>query len=142
MGRTILVCGGRDFGQHNLADRQYAFAVLDRLHAADPISMVVHGDAKGADRVAKRWAEVRGVPSKAYPADWGDISAPGAVIRQHPDGSEYNAAAGGLRNQQMLDENPEISLVVAFPGQSGTADMISKARRKRIAIQHEVKAPV
>ena len=38
----------------------------------------------------------------------------------------YGKAAGPIRNQQMLDEGkPDV--VIAFPGASGTADMINRA---------------
>jgi hypothetical protein len=48
------------------------------------------------------------------------------VIRRRRDGRLYNAAAGGIRNQRMLDEEKP-NLVVAFPGGNGTADMCRRA---------------
>ncbi len=49
----LLVTGGRDF-----ADRDLLYATLDRLHAEHNIIVVIHGDAKGADRLAGEWASV------------------------------------------------------------------------------------
>jgi hypothetical protein len=50
---------------------------------------------------------------------------------------KYGKAAGGIRNQQMLDEN-EIDTAVAFPGGTGTKDMIKKARKAGICTIIEV----
>jgi hypothetical protein len=120
--RVALVTGGRDFN-----DRDTLFREMDRLHAQRPITLVVHGDAKGADRLADQWAKSRRVPVKPYPAAWDDLSAPGARVLTRGDGTRYNANAGTDRNDLMLErERPDV--VVAFPGGGGTADMVRKAK--------------
>jgi hypothetical protein len=101
----VLVTGGRDFG-----DRKLLFETLDRLHATHVFSVLIHGDASGADRLAGEWAVARGVQVEAHPADW----------------KKHGRAAGPIRNTQMLDEKPD--LLVAFPGGRGTADMVRKAK--------------
>ncbi|MFD3263157.1 hypothetical protein [Phenylobacterium ferrooxidans] len=60
---------------------------------------------------------------------FGQAPAPaGPVVRYRKDGSAYDAAAGPWRNATMLrDGHPD--LVVAFPGDTGTADMVRQARR-------------
>ncbi len=137
--RTILVCGGRDYGSAVLKERTRLFQVLDEIHAEKPVDLIVHGAATGADRLARRWCEVRGVKEKPYPADWEDLDHPNAIIKEHANGREYNAAAGWIRNQLMLDSHPEIELVVAFPGGRGTNDMTTRAGKAGITIQHEAK---
>lgn len=132
--RTILVCGGRAFGK-TLQEREAVFATLDDVHAEEPVRLVVHGNAQGADRAAKAWANVRGVPERGYDPDWGSVDHPKAVVREHPRGGLYNAAAGVVRNQHMLNRHPDISLVIAFPGGKGTADMCRRAGRKGILVQ-------
>ena len=97
----VLITGGRDF-----ADRQLLFETLDRLHAARGFTLVIHGAAKGADSLADEWAKERGIEVQARPADW----------------KKHGRAAGPIRNQEMLKENPQ--LVVAFPGGKGTANMV------------------
>lgn len=57
----ILVCGGRDFTNYDL--------VASTLASIGP-SQIIHGDARGADRLADRWAIQSGVPVRAFPADW------------------------------------------------------------------------
>ncbi len=101
----VIVCGGRNY---NDADR--LVAELDRLHAEQPITKLLYGMARGADDLAKTWATMRGVKRYGFPARW----------------EHHGRSAGPIRNQEMLDANPD--LVVAFPGGSGTADMVRRAK--------------
>lgn len=108
----VLVCGGRDF-----FDAARVCAVLNYYHSQRPFSVVIHGNAPGADSLAKFWAEARGVPDDPFPAEW-DL---------------YGRSAGPIRNTQMLDEGrPEI--VIAFPGRAGTADMKKQARARNVPV--------
>jgi YspA, cpYpsA-related SLOG family len=107
----VLVTGGRDF-----SNRELLFEILDRLHAAHTFTVLIHGDANGADRLAGEWGVARGVTVEAHPADW----------------KKHGRAAGPIRNQKMLEEN--LDLVVAFPGGRGTADMVRKARKTEIDV--------
>ncbi len=63
--KTFIVCGGRDFH-----DQHIIYHVLNRLHAKVGIGLLVHGDARGADRIAGMWAKDHNVPYLAFPADW------------------------------------------------------------------------
>jgi len=67
--------------------------------------------------LAQEWAEARGVPCEVYLANW----------------AELGRKAGPIRNQQMLDEGRP-TLVVAFPGGRGTADMIRRARSAGVEV--------
>jgi hypothetical protein len=96
----LLITGGRKF-----ADRGLVWSVLDRLHGEHHFSMLIHGDARGADRLAGEWAQERGIEVLACPADR----------------KRHGRAAATKRNRQMLAENPD--LVVAFPGDSDTRHM-------------------
>ncbi len=58
----VLVCGGRDF-----FDAARVCSVLDYYHSQRPFSVVIHGNAPGADRSAGDWATSRGVPVQAFP---------------------------------------------------------------------------
>ena len=101
-----LVCGGRTF-----SDRDYMFSALDELRVLCQPIKLIHGAARGADRMADAWAASRGVPALAMPAQW----------------DRYGRRAGSLRNEQMLLEQPD--LVIAFTGGVGTAHMVRIARR-------------
>ena len=98
----LLVCGGRDFN-----DRDFLFKSLDQLHAEHHFSLLIHGGAKGADKLAGEWAADRGIEFKIFPADW----------------DQYGRSAGMIRNRQMLNQKPD--LVVAFSGGRGTQNMIN-----------------
>ena len=104
-GRRVLVCGGQAY-----ADQAHLAVSLEALNAARPFTHLIHGAASGADSLAGRWAEERGIAVRAFPAAW----------------DRHGKAAGPLRNQQMLDES-QPDLVIAFPGGRGTADMVERA---------------
>lgn len=116
----LLVTGGRNF-----ADRDVLFATLDRLHAEHGFTLLIHGDARGADRLAGEWAQERGVPILACPLDR----------------KRYGRGAGPKRNRQMLGQDPD--LVVAFPGGSGTSHMVIIAEEAGVKVirAEETKAP-
>lgn len=99
----VLVCGGRHF-----MDYERVRTMLDEVGP----SHIIHGGATGADTLAGRYAEENDIPCDVFPAHW----------------SRFGAAAGPLRNTEMLTEGkPE--LVVFFPGSKGTMDMVNKARK-------------
>jgi len=102
----ILVCGGRDY-----SDRAMLFGVLDMQAEETPIHAIIQGGAKGADELARQWCYSRRCRMENFPADW----------RTH------GKAAGPIRNQQMIDEGRP-TMVFAFPGGRGTADMIRRAK--------------
>ena len=102
----LLVCGGRDF-----SDKLLVFQTLDKAHSRKPISLLIQGGAKGADRLALEWAWSRKIPVNTYAADW----------------TLYGKAAGHIRNTWMLvDGKPDY--VLAFKGGAGTANMIKQAK--------------
>lgn len=107
----VLVCGGRDYH-----DFDAAFHALDTLHGRRPVTTVIHGAAQGADNLAGRWAEARGIACQKFPADW----------------ETHGKAAGHIRNRKMLYEHPD--LVVAFPGGRGTANMVKQAEQQGVPV--------
>lgn len=108
-----IVTGGRDF-----LDAQFVIDTMDRFHAAVPISVLVHGDADGLDKMVGAWAEANGIETKAEPIppeQW----------------QRLGGRAGNARNALMLRKyEPEVLL--AFVGHSGTLDMVKRARSQGI----------
>ena len=95
----VLVCGGREFRNYSLLVK-----TLDQIRPGQ----IIHGAARGADRMAGRYASTRGIPCESFPVfpeDW----------------DKHGKRAGFLRNQQMLDEGRP-DLVVAFPRRSRDQD--------------------
>lgn len=120
MARTVLVCGGRDFGARGLngwAEERFLNRVLDELHEKEPIGLLVHGGADGADTLAGEWAAARGVDLTVYYANW----------------TGHAAGAGPRRNARML-AHARPDLVVAFRGGKGTADCVRQARAAGVRV--------
>lgn len=102
----LLVCGGRKY-----KDYKTLCKVLDNLHKERPITLLIQGEALGADKLAKSWAVSRGIPTtNEFHAKW----------------KEFGNAAGPIRNREMLDKGKP-DAILAFEGGSGTADMVSAA---------------
>lgn len=96
----LLACGGRYY-----RNRAKVFSTLDRLNP----SFVIVGCADGADKLVREWAKDRRVPFKEFKAEW----------------AKWGRAAGPMRNARMLLEGkPDKG--VAFPGGTGTADMMQR----------------
>ena len=114
----ILVCGGRDYN-----NRERVFEILDgavsTLHPAKVI--IIHGGARGADRLSGEWAKERNVETIVFYADW----------------NTHKKAAGPIRNQKMLTEGKP-DAIVAFKGGNGTAHMIRIGRKASVPV-YEVK---
>lgn len=108
----VLVTGGRAYKK-----RETVFTALSRVHTSTPITLLVHGGARGADQYAAQWAVANGVPVKMYAADW----------------DKYGRPAGTRRNAIMLAE-AKPDLLVAFPGGTGTADMVRRAEKAGLRI--------
>lgn len=106
----VIICGGRDFTDKALFERSLArFA-----ETKGPITFVVHGDYRGADTLARKWASDNHVPQKPFPPD------------------DNWPSAGPRRNQQMADFGADYC--IAFPGGSGTNDMVTKALKADIPV--------
>lgn len=109
--RRIIVCGGRDY-----KDAGRIYSALSTLHWRTPITVLVHGGAPGADKLAADWAKAHGVKTEAHQAAW----------------KERGPAAGPERNQRMVDAGA--AGVVAFPGGKGTADCCRRAETAGIKV--------
>ena len=62
----VLVCGGRD-----LRDAELVESTLDRLLATrGPFERLIHGGARGVDRIAGTWARKNGVLEWDFLPEW------------------------------------------------------------------------
>ena len=104
----ILVCGSR-----NWSDSVAIYAILRIVAQAYDGITVIHGDARGADRIAAKAAKRLGLQIKAFPADW----------------DRYGKSAGPIRNQAMLEAKPKwvFAFTTRFPLTPGTRDMVTRA---------------
>lgn len=114
---TTQIYGSRDWEAEN---EQPIQDVLDLLLSS---TRIVHGAARGADRLAGRLAKRMGFDVQGYPADWS------------------NGPSGGpLRNQQILDEE-RIDFAygfrmrgVAMPGSDDMAQRLTDAKIPHVDI--------
>ena len=94
-------------------------ATLHQASAGRPVALLLHGGARGADRLIEQSARSLAWPVEVIHAEWG----------------RYGRAAGPLRNGLLLCRALEVAapaqvsvLVVAFPGAAGTASLVRQAR--------------
>ena len=107
-----IVAGSRTF-----TDKARLFQELDLLHATSPVTEIISGGAKGADRLGELWAKERGIPVKVFPANW----------------NLHGKKAGYLRNMDMASKAQR--LVAFWDGESkGTGHMINIARDRKLVV--------
>lgn len=110
----VLCCGDREWTDW--------LSIWEALRGLGPLTEVVHGDCRGADKMSGYVAMKLGYKVHKHPADW----------------KFHGKAAGPIRNQEMLDKHPDIELVLAFhndlSNSTGTKDMVKRARGKGIPV--------
>ena len=129
----VVVTGARDWGDEDL--------IREALAKLEPPVTLIHGDCRGADRLAGKIGEQLGFEVIAVPASWQVTDdTPRWAIRHYRDRA-YDVRAGGLRNTTLLDMGPE--LVLAFHddpgpvgGPGGTRDCMDKTLKRGIALAH------
>jgi hypothetical protein len=124
MGPVIaIVTGSRDWTDEE--------PIREAIRSLPLGSVVYHGDARGADRIADRIAFTRGFRVQPFPAKWRD-HAPG-WCRCRDRTRLVCPAAGPKRNREMraaaIDEErrtgmPVVCLAFPLPSSVGTLDMM------------------
>lgn len=113
---NVLVCGDRNWRDYAACE-----AVAEALaYFNEPIE-VIHGDARGADRLAGAACALRGFKVTAYPAQW----------------ELYGRRAGPIRNQQMLTIGKPGTVIYFHDDlehSKGTGDMVRRARKADLAV--------
>lgn len=101
----------------------------------DDVTEHIYGCAAGIDECGKKWARSKYIESKPFPADWANIDAPGAVVRENRYG-KYNANAGKDRNQAMADycEPGDVLAAFRWNNSPGTSDMIRRATQRGLTV--------
>ncbi len=101
----ILVCGSRSW--------THSDAIFAQLTDYDPTTTeVIHGGARGADKLAGKVANSLGIKVIEYPANW----------------TRYGKAAGFIRNNEMLAQKPDLVLAFWDGKSKGTEHTINAAR--------------
>ncbi|MEM8986684.1 MAG: DUF2493 domain-containing protein [Pseudomonadota bacterium] len=111
-GPVIAFAGGIEF-----EDIDAVFAKLDACLKRHPDMVLAHGgNKKGAELIAAKWADARGVHQIIFQPNW----------------KRHNKAAPFKRNDDMLALKP--IGVVAFPGSGIVENLADKAREKGIPV--------
>ena len=115
IGIKVLVCGDRNWTNVDLI-RRWLIRLKDSGY-----TIVIEGEAHGADTIARNLAEEMNLEVLRFPANW----------------KKFHKAAGSIRNTQMLDEGKP-DLIFAFhnniENSKGTKNMISQAKKRDINI--------
>lgn len=110
----LLVSGARDI--EDFTTRQNIWDLLDKLNSNLNVRVLIHGDARGLDTIAKDWAYQNNISERAFPYL-----------------SEFGKRGGPLRNQQMIDEGaPDIAAVFPSVNSRGTWDMVKRLKKHNI----------
>lgn len=109
----VIIAGGRDFTNLMKLIETVQLWIKER----GPITEVVSGGARGADRTGEAWARRNGVEIKRMPAEW----------------DKYKNAAGPIRNRQMAEYAD--GLIAFWDGEShGTKNMIAEATKLKLPV--------
>ena len=104
---NIVVAGGREYENYPELSQKLD-RVISELNTPPGMKLnIVSGGARGADTLAEKYAQERGLGLQVFKADW--------------EGQGLNA--GMNRNRQMAEAG---DILVAFPGGSGTENMIQQ----------------
>jgi hypothetical protein len=105
----VLICGDRHWG-----DEFPIRLILEGLDKLYGDVVLIEGEAKGADSLARDYARDHAIRVEAFPADW----------------ATHGRAAGPIRNKQMLDMGkPEIVFALHddLTQSKGTRNMVKQA---------------
>lgn len=104
----IAVVGSRTFNNYDLL-----CSYLNTIHLKEPISHIISGGAKGADKMGEKWANENGIETIIFIPDW----------------EKYGRKAGFLRNKDIINEADKV--VCFWDGFSnGTKNSIELAKRQ------------
>ena len=79
----LMVAGSRDFQNYTILEKMLDYVIFQ---ISRPV-VIIQGGARGADSLAKKYAQIHSISSLEFPADW----------------KSYGKRAGYLRNKEMVD---------------------------------------
>ena len=111
-GTLVAVTGSKP-----VDDANRIFSALDNVRSKYKDMVLVHGGGPGAEKIASRWAESRGVHQVVCRPDW----------------NAHGKAAPFRRNDQLLSLLPKG--VISFPGSGISENLVDKAQQLGIPVQ-------
>ena len=113
-GTLVAVTGSKP-----VENAQSICAALDHVHGKYPDMVLVHGGGPGAEKIAARWAESKGIHQVVCKPDW----------------NTHGRAAPFRRNDQLLKLLPKG--LISFPGSGISENLVDKATQLGIPV-HKV----
>ena len=113
-GTLVAVTGSKP-----VENAQSICAALDHVHGKYPDMVLVHGGGPGAEKIAARWAESKGIHQVVCKPDW----------------NTHGRAAPFRRNDQLLKLLPKG--LISFPGSGISDNLVDKATQLGIPV-HKV----
>lgn len=111
----VIIAGGRHFDNYQLLKEHCDYYLQNKMKEYQII--VISGHAAGADTLGERYAQERGLPLDAHPADW----------------KAHGKSAGYVRNKEMAEVAD--ALIAFWDGVSrGTKNMINLAKSKGLKV--------
>lgn len=107
----VIVCGSRAWTNRE--------QIAERLSELPGTSTIVHGAAKGADRIAAQEGQKLGLLIEEHPADW----------------QTHGKRAGVIRNEEMAKLGADLCLAFWDGRSRGTSDMVDRAERHGIPLE-------
>lgn len=111
----ILVTGSRDW----IDFTRILHRLADFKAGADIAIIVIHGGARGADKMAQRACRILQYRTCEMKAHW----------------NLHGKSAGPIRNRAMLDLKPDLVLAFCRNNSRGTMDCVNEAKRRGIAVE-------
>lgn len=109
----VLVTGSRSWDDEETIRK----ALVEVIGSRNPASVqVLHGDARGADRIAAQVATELGCRVRSYPADW----------------DRHGRQAGYIRNVAMVQTQPSMCLAFIRDDSAGASHCAGMAESKGI----------
>jgi hypothetical protein len=116
----ILVTGSRDWD-----DTATIYQALSEARGDTPHDQIVliHGAARGADRIASRYADAMDWSNESHHAEW----------------DKYGKRAGIMRNLQMVNAGADICVAFILNNSRGATHCANYAESKGIPVKRIVK---
>lgn len=113
----VIICGTRRWTDRAMIEERLYDLVMDAPRGEE--ITIVHGGARGADRIAHQEAQKAGLLVEEHPAEW----------------ERYGKAAGFIRNKEMAELGADLCIAFWDGRSSGTAHMMGEARRAGIPVE-------
>ena len=137
MTRRVLVTGSRNWRNYGAV----SMGLTHQLNLTNDRSLVVvHGDARGADSMARSWAREPflggSITEEPHPAKWDEFCGKycGTHRKSRRDGRTYCPRQGFLRNLEMAELGADVCLAFPMEGSRGTWGMMLLCEKRSIPV--------